>query len=194
MDILAIIVITLLILGAINWFLDYKGFRKTTDQLNEVISYLIHGHDNMRKTLLFGLHSQFNRDGVSPTEFENFTLPILEKYYGGKGKVTSKTGDFGVDIEMKLAGELFLFQVKCYKPDNKVDYEPIAIIHSQMVKQNAKRGFVITTSDFTKGALKYTDKLHPNVELINGEQFVQIWAEALEKEVQAGKDLVPGTV
>jgi restriction system protein len=42
----------------------------------------------------------------------------------------------------------------------------IAILHSNIIKQGLQGGYVITTGDFTKNALRYAEEL--NIELING--------------------------
>lgn len=61
---------------------------------------------------------------------------------------------------------------------NLVGFGPIAIIHSQMVKQDAIGGYVITTSDFTSNARNYAEGL--DIDLINGTQLVELWLEHLE--------------
>jgi len=61
-----------------------------------------------------------------------------------------------------------------------------------MVKQGAKGGFVVTTSDFTTSAKEYCDGL--NIKLINGEELVEIWAKSLETEVEMAKGFVPQPV
>ena len=59
-------------------------------------------------------------------------------------------------------------------------FGPIAIIHSQMVKQGAVGGYVVTTSDFTANARNYAQGL--NMDLINGRQLVELWLEFLERK------------
>jgi restriction system protein len=100
-------------------------------------------------------------------------------YYGGQAFVTGGSGDYGVDIEHNQQNGKYLGQVKCYAPDHLVPYEPIAIIHSQMNRQQAKGGYVVTTSDFTVHARKYAEGL--NIMLINGPQLVALWLKGLEK-------------
>lgn len=49
-----------------------------------------------------------------------------------------------------------------------------------MVKQNAKGGYVVTTSDLPS-AKKYAEDL--NIELVNGVQLVTYWLESMESSV-----------
>jgi restriction system protein len=74
-----------------------------------------------------------------------------------------------------------LGQVKCYKPENPVGFEPIAIIHSQMIKQKALGGFVVTTSYFTPNAIKYSEEL--NINLIDGQRLIDMWTQGVENTI-----------
>src|SRR5690606_16601584 len=91
--------------------------------------------------------------------------------YGESSYVTKSSRDFGVDIEHGVGDGKVLGQVKCYKDD--VGYEPIALIHSNMIKQNASRGYVVTTSNFTPQARTYAEGL--DVDLITGTELVELW-------------------
>ncbi|CAN7634598.1 restriction endonuclease [Paenibacillus sp. LjRoot153] len=113
-----------------------------------------------------------------PYEFEYFVAEILEGVYGGTTFVTRTSGDYGVDVEHQRGDGLFLVQTKCKKDD--VAFDPIAIIHSQVVKQNANGGLVITTSGFTSNAQKYAQEV--GVELIDGVQLVHYWSIYLQKQ------------
>lgn len=68
--------------------------------------------------------------------------------------------------------------MKCYNDMNLVGFGPIAIILSQIVKQGAVGGYVVTTSNFTSNARNYAEGL--DIELINGTQLVELWLEHLE--------------
>lgn len=54
-----------------------------------------------------------------------------------------------------------------------VGYEPIALLHSNMVKQNVSQGYVVTTSNFTENARSYAQGLQ--IDLINGTDLVEMW-------------------
>lgn len=124
------------------------------------------------------MYNRFKRDleqkkDEDPLLFEHFVADIMTTVRGGSSYVTKSTGDFGIDIEERTEKGLYLGQVKCFNDTNLVGYAPIAIIHSQMVKQGAVGGYVVTTSDFTSGARSYAQGL--NIELINGRQLVELW-------------------
>lgn len=163
-----------------------KEYRDKANHLNTVIASLTECNGEMKRTLLNGLVARFGKsvsdtDGdETPLDFERFVAKLWRMQYGGKTSVTRANADFGVDIEYREGEDLYLGQVKCYHPDNKVGYEPIAIIHSQMIKQGARGGFVVTTSDFTANAKKYAQGL--GIELVNGPQLIELWAAALKAE------------
>jgi restriction system protein len=139
----------------------------------------------MHDTIAMGLHARFriddeNEEKENPFDFEYFVSRIMSDYYGGTTYVTPPISDYGVDIEDEREDGLYLGQVKCYAPGkNFVNFEAIAIIHSQMVKQGAKGGYVVTTSEFTPNARKYAAEV--GVELIEGKDLVRLWALAIEK-------------
>ncbi|WP_286177257.1 restriction endonuclease [Bacillus sp. AFS017274] len=70
-----------------------------------------------------------------------------------------------------------------------MDFEAIAILHSNIIKQGLQSGYVITTGDFTKNAREYAEGL--NIELINGVQLVDLWLEGLENGEQEIKQVIP---
>ncbi|MCM3790344.1 restriction endonuclease [Domibacillus indicus] len=108
-----------------------------------------------------------------PYNFEEFVALIMQDILGGKAETTKKSGDFGIDIKHAINGDLFLAQVKCYKPSDKITYEPISILHSNIVKNNAKGGYFVTTSSYNENALKYADGL--GIELISGHDLAMYW-------------------
>lgn len=136
-------------------------------------------------TLALGLYHRFKDDkcvncnfpigGVSEraVDFENYVGLILQKTLGGKVEVTKPTGDGGVDIIHTINNEVYLAQVKCYAPNQKIDYKPIAILHSNIVKLKAKAGYFVTTSDYNDNAIKYERELDTDIRLINGNEFSQ---------------------
>lgn len=135
-----------------------------------------------KKTLAFGIYQRFCKENEdksysssflknNPIDFEHFIADILKHKYGESSYVTKSSGDFGVDIEHGVGDGKVLGQVKCYKDD--VGYEPIALIHSNMIKQNASRGYVVTTSNFTSQARSYAEGL--DIDLITGTDLVELW-------------------
>ncbi|MGI6421825.1 MAG: restriction endonuclease [Syntrophomonadaceae bacterium] len=160
--------------------------RQEYRQLRKVRLDILQCSQDMYQTMAVGLYERFKQgegrqEGKkeNPLEFENFVARVMVNYYGGQAFVTGGSGDYGVDIEHNQQNGKYLGQVKCYAPDHLVPYEPIAIIHSQMNRQQAKGGYVVTTSDFTVHARKYAEGL--NIMLINGPQLVALWLKGLEK-------------
>ncbi|WDH83450.1 restriction endonuclease [Paenibacillus urinalis] len=127
--------------------------------------------------------------------FEQFAAEIMASVRGGSTYVTKGSGDYGVDIEEETDEGLYLGQVKCYNDQNPVSFDPIAIIHSQMVKQGAIGGYVVTTGKFTSNAYNYASGL--NIELIDGNQLVELWLQHLDSKRERisrfEEVVVPGT-
>lgn len=149
-------------------------------------------HEDMKETLRIGLYNRFKREleqekDEDPLLFEHFVAAIMTSVRGGSTNVTKSSGDFGIDIEERTDSGLYLGQVKCYK--EHIAYDPIAIIHSQMVKQGAVGGYVITTSDFTSNARAYAQGL--NIDLINGRQLVELWLKHLDTKRERAEVVKP---
>jgi restriction system protein len=175
MFIMDIATIGLFVCIIVVWFF-VKKVRSHTERLDNISNHLLSTDAEMHQTIAIGLYHRFKKSEEDSTEtpwdFEKFVANIMVDYLGGEATITQGSGDFGVDIEHRRDNGLYLGQVKCY--NHPVGYEPIAIIHSQMVKQGAKGGFVVTTSTFTDNAIAYAEDL--NIELIDGEKLVEYWA------------------
>jgi restriction system protein len=100
-----------------------------------------------------------------------FVADIMSHKYGEDFHVTKSSGDFGVDIEHGSGSDKIFGQVKCYKDD--LSFDPIALVHSNMIKHGATKGYVVTTSSFTENARLYAQDL--DVDLIDGVQLVEMW-------------------
>lgn len=151
-------------------------------------------NSEMKETLRIGLYNRFKREPElekeeDPLLFEHFVARVMTSVRGGSINVTKGSGDFGIDLEELTDNGLFLGQVKCYHDMNSVGYEPIAIVHSQMIKQGAIGGYVVTTSKFTANAINYAEGL--NIELINGSQLIELWLQNLEIKQENFKELTP---
>ncbi|MEC5425886.1 restriction endonuclease [Virgibacillus sp. C22-A2] len=182
-----------LVIGFLLWYI-----KKRNDNEASLIAQKIESSLKLKRTMAMGLAYRFNyprkrnEDNETvfekatniflketPFEFEHFVSEIMQKRFGGKTYITVKTGDFGVDFEHNREDGLYLGQVKAYK--NDLDFSPIALIHSNMIKRGAKGGYVVTTSDFTSSAKEYAREL--NIELIDGIQLVNYWLESIESKV-----------
>ncbi|MDY0404328.1 restriction endonuclease [Virgibacillus sp. 179-BFC.A HS] len=194
----AFVIFLLLIIGGLIWYI-----KRRNDKEAALIAQRIESSMNLKRTMAMGLASRFNFPRTkndnnewefekatnlflrqTPLEFEDFVADIFRKKFGGYVYTTSKLGDFGVDFENEREEGLYLGQVKAYKDD--VGFEPIALLHSNMVKRGAKGGYVVTTSDFTSAAKEYANGL--DITLINGTQLVTYWLETMESKVYEPKE------
>ena len=111
----------------------------------------------------------------SPTFFENLVLKLLEKMGYGKGIVTQRTSDEGIDgiiNEDKLGLDIIHIQAKRYKPDNKVGRPLMQGFVGALDGAGVNKGVFITTSSFTKEALEY--KSSKKIAKIDGKQLTNL--------------------
>jgi restriction system protein len=171
----------------------YRLSKRRIEYRTAVISKQMERSLELKKTLAMGLYFRFrdefkNNNGnpthyskmfikQTPIQFETFVAHVLETYHGGDTWVSPASGDYGVDFEHRRKDGLYLGQVKCYK--NDLSYEPIALLHSNMVKAGAKGGYVITTGSFTENARQFASGL--NIELIDGVKLVEYWLDGLKQ-------------
>ncbi|MGG0717958.1 restriction endonuclease [Robertmurraya massiliosenegalensis] len=157
-------------------------WRKGRSFTREEYSRQIIVTDEFKKTIALGLYQRFCKEidnkkysstflKSNPLEFEHFVADVLKNKYGFEHFVTKPTGDFGVDIEHGIGEGKVLGQVKCERED--LGYQPIAILHSNMVKQNASKGYVVSTAGFNDNARTYAEGL--NIDLIDGVELVEMW-------------------
>lgn len=112
---------------------------------------------------------------LSPTEFENLVKAVLIKM-GFNATTTKASGDGGVDVlavnEQPIIGGKYVIQCKRYATGNNVG-EPITReLYGVMHAENANKGILITTSDFTKQAVDFSQE--KAIELINGATFIEL--------------------
>lgn len=183
----------LLLLAA---FLHFYYTKRKHEKINAFIYQYVESSEEMKKTLAMGIYLRFKKEleespvkyssiylKENPILFEHFVAEMMESSRGGSVWVSPFSNDQGVDFEHATDEGLFLGQVKCYQGD--LPYEPIALIHSNMVKRTAMGGYVITTGSFTENARRYAKSL--NIELINGVKLVEEWMKSLrqlEKEIK----------
>ena len=181
-------------------FMKYFWTKRENEYQTSLVANHIQLSEELKKTLAMGLYLRFRKEQEDsdppyssiylkqdPLQFESFAAEIMEKTRGGSTWVTPRTGDFGVDFEHETEKGLFLGQVKCYQGD--LSFEPIALIHSNMVKRKAEGGYVITTGSFTPAAYQYAKEL--NIELLDGVKFVETWLASLSNVENEIKQLLP---
>lgn len=191
------VLIALILAGAFVHF--YLTKRKNNYQ-TALLAQHINASEEMKRTLAMGLYLRFRKEHPEnpphysttyikedPFMFESFVAEVIQKAKGGSTWVLPSSGDFGVDFEHETDEGLFLGQVKCYQGD--LPFDPVALIHSNMVKKGAKGGYVITTGSFTRSAQKYAEDL--NIELIDGVALVELWLNGLDNVEEKIKELTP---
>lgn len=176
--------------------------KRENSYLRSLITSNLTTNEEMRKTMAMGLYYRFCKTkdnahvkGLSKIfikqdhhKYEQFVAEVMEQYYGGYTFTSPPSSEFGIHIEHDREDGLYLGMVLCHELD--LSFETIAVMHSQMVKQNAEGAFIVTTSDFSDLARKYAKNL--KVELINGEQLVEYWLRGYEqtnKEIKALKSI-----
>jgi len=181
-------------------FLHFKITKKNLNFKTTLLTDSLVASDEIKRTLAMGLYLRFRREDEKdihavdenvifikqdPITFETFIAEVFESARGGNTWVSPPSGDFGVDFEHNIGSNKYLGQVKCEKDD--ISFDPIAILHSNMVKQNAKGGYVITTSAFTKSAKQYAEGL--DIELVDGMRLVELWLDGIKKDEKEIKSL-----
>ncbi|CAM3889030.1 hypothetical protein GCM10009865_22240 [Aeromicrobium ponti] len=186
----------------ITSWIHFQMLKRKNNYKTALLASHIDSSEEMKRTLAMGLYLRFRKEQEDnnnsikansvfikqdPFTFESFVAEVFEKARGGNTWVSPPTGDFGVDFEHDTKEGKYLGQVKCYKED--VPFGPIAVIHSNMIKQGAIGGYVVTTGSFTKYAREYAEEL--NIELVDGVRLVEIWLAGLENAEQEIKQVIP---
>lgn len=112
--------------------------------------------------------------GCTPSFFERLVVDLLLKMgYGGSrknaGQALGQSGDEGVDgviSEDKLGLDNLYIQAKRW--ENTVGRPDIQKFVGALTGQRSKKGIFITTSNFTKDASDYVQKIDTKVVLIDG--------------------------
>lgn len=87
---------------------------------------------------------------ISPFEFEELISELFNKM-GYLTEVTSKSGDYGVDVIAKKENEIIAIQAKKYSIGNNVGNRTVQMLIGAMAFKNYKatKGVLVTTSDYT---------------------------------------------
>jgi restriction system protein len=181
-------------------FVHFQLTKRKNNYHTSMLFHHIKSSEEMKRTLAMGLYLRFKKENPDnapnyssiyikqdPFTFESFVANVIKKSRGGSVWVSPGSGDFGVDFEHTTEQGLYLGQVKCYEGDQP--FNPIALIHSNMVKRGAVGGYVITTGSFTSAAYEYAEGL--NIELIDGVKLVESWINGLENVEEEIKHLTP---
>ncbi len=101
---------------------------------------------------------------LSPPEFEKFIGELYQKM-GYNTSVTVRSNDGGIDVIAELEGNRVLIQCKRFK-DSSVGVHAVRELYGVVTAENAKKGIIICTSDFTSDARRFAARIP--IELIDG--------------------------
>ena len=119
----------------------------------------------------------------TPAFFERLVIDVLIKMgYGGSrreaGQAMGKSGDGGIDgiiKEDKLGLDIIYIQAKRW--EGTVGRPEIQKFAGALQGQRARKGIFITTSNFTKDALKYVMNIESKIILVNGQRLAELMIE-----------------
>jgi restriction system protein len=120
--------------------------------------------------------------GMSPKQFEQLIVDLLLAMgYGGgdrsMGERIGKSGDGGIDgiiNEDALGLDAVYVQAKRYAPDSKVGRPALQAFVGSLTGEGANKGVFVTTSDFSREAKDYLNKVQHRIVLINGERLARL--------------------
>ena len=119
---------------------------------------------------------------VSPTQFERLILDLLNAMgFGGgqidSGSMTKASGDGGIDgviNEDVLGLDAVYIQAKRYAPDKNIGRPHIQQFIGSLTGESATKGVFVTTSDFSREAREYVNRVQHRVVLINGQRLAKL--------------------
>ena len=113
-----------------------------------------------------------------PDFFEKTVVLLLEKMGYGIGIVTGKSGDGGIDgmiKQDKLGLDEIYVQAKRW--ENNVPGREVRNFAGALSSKKSKKGVFITTSNFSKDATQFVEKVDNKIILINGEKLAELMYE-----------------
>ena len=118
--------------------------------------------------------------GAPPVFFEKLVIDLLVAMgYGGSredaGQAVGRPGDEGIDgiiKEDRLGLDVIYVQAKRWK--ETVGRPIVEGFAGSLEGHRARKGVFITTSDFTKQARDYTERIETKIVLIDGEQLASL--------------------
>ena len=152
--------------------------QKTGLEIEEILENLPNKHENQSPVTNRKSEKNFNLKTLqttNPTEFENIVSALLSKM-GFNATTTKPSGDSGIDViainEKPIVGGKYVVQCKRYATGNNIGEPIIRELFGVMHAENANKGILITTSDFTKQAIAFAED--KAIELINGTALLKL--------------------
>lgn len=156
-----------------------SGKEESTENLVENASpedLIIAGYTQYRRNLESEILEKVKEN--SPEFFEQLVVDLIEKMDYGRGTVTGKSGDGGIDgmiNEDKLGlGQIYL-QAKRWQ--GTVPGKEIRDFAGTLDSKKSKKGIFITTSDFSNEAKEFVKTTSSKIILINGKRLASLMFE-----------------
>lgn len=119
---------------------------------------------------------------MDPKRFERLILDLLGAMgYGGgdldNGRMTRASGDGGIDgiiDEDALGLDAVYIQAKRYDPSYKVGRPDLQRFVGSLTGEGASKGVFVTTSDFSRDAAAYLERVQHRIRLINGQKLAAL--------------------
>ena len=109
----------------------------------------------------------------SPKEFEEATAEMFRRL-GYKTKVTSYSGDKGLDVLLVKNEEKSGVQCKRYQPSKNIGPGPIREFSGSLEGAGLSKGFFVATTGFTEAAKEAADNSSFQIVLISGEKLGEL--------------------
>jgi len=113
----------------------------------------------------------------SPDFFEKLVVELMEKMGYGRGQITQKSRDEGIDgmvYQDKLGFDVIYIQAKRYDLEKTVGRPELQKFGGAIPEKNAK-GLFVTTGRFSQDAKKYANDRH--IILIDGQRLAELMIE-----------------
>lgn len=149
------------------------------DQPNETPEEVLEtSYQNLRQSLAQDLLDRIKK--CSPRFFEKLVVDLLVAMgYGGSrkdaGQAIGQSGDGGIDgiiKEDRLGFDAVYIQAKRW--DTTVGRPIVQAFAGSLEGQRARKGVLITTSQFSQDARDYVTRIEKRIALIDGEQLAQL--------------------
>lgn len=114
----------------------------------------------------------------TPDFFEQLVVDLIKKMGYGRGTVTGKSGDGGIDgliDEDKLGLSQIFLQAKRWK--GTVPGKEIRDFAGMLDSKKSKKGIFITTSDYSHEAREFVKTTSSKIILINGKKLTELMFE-----------------
>jgi len=107
---------------------------------------------------------------LSPSKFED-EIAAMFKRLGYNVKQTPYSSDAGRDAILWKEGEKYVLECKKYSSERQSGRPELQKFHSALISENARKGFFVTTGNFSRDAVKFAKSAQ--IELINGNKLIK---------------------